>query len=88
MKGEDSSLTPGKRFHNHLVTGNNSNAQLQADIAKYGLDSFVACVFEVVPLSKYMSFKAKMVALHKIEQSYISKFPKEQLYNRIGSSAS
>jgi len=71
-----------------LVTGNNSNAKLQADIAKYGLDNFVAYVFEVVPLSKDMSFGAKMVALHKIEQSYISQFPKEQLYNRIGSSAS
>ena len=41
-----STLVPGRRWHNHLVTFTNSNDALQAAIAKYGLSKFTAYVFE------------------------------------------
>lgn len=41
-----SSHVPGLRFSKHLVTHSRSNASLQAAIAKYGLESFTALVYE------------------------------------------
>jgi hypothetical protein len=38
----------GSRFHHHLVSGTPSNAYLQAEITKYGLNHFVVYILEVV----------------------------------------
>jgi group I intron endonuclease len=76
-----STTVPKLRFHNHLVTGKNSNEALQADILKYGLGNFVAYVFEVVTLPQHLTMVQKQALLHKIEQNYLDMYPKSQLYN-------
>lgn len=74
---------PQVRFQNHLVTGDMSNAALQAAITKYGLSRFVAYVFEVV---EYRSGLSKLEQ-RGVEQRYINLFPKAQLFNTINSSS-
>lgn len=85
-----STLTPGRRWHNHLVTGTGSNGALQAAIAKHGLSKFTAYVFEgdVKFPASCVSIEDKLAFLHKVEQTIINRFPKGQLYNEINSSNS
>ena len=47
-----STNTPGLRFHNHLVTGENSNCNLQAAIKRYKLGKLTVHIFEIVDLSQ------------------------------------
>ena len=81
-----STLTPGRRFHNHLVTGKFSNPALQADITKFGVDKFTAYVFEIVVFPNGLSLDQKRQYLRDREQVHMSKFPDAQLYNAIRSS--
>ena len=85
-----STLVPGRRWHNHLVTGTNSNDALQAAIANHGLSKFTAYVFEgdVAFPAACWSKVDKLAFLHKVEQTYINRFPKAQLYNEVNSSNS
>ena len=75
------------RFHNHLVTGENSNSNLQVAISRHGLSNFVAYILEVVPMSPHLSYSQQMVLLHQAEQAHINRYPKSQLYNSISASA-
>jgi group I intron endonuclease len=81
-----STLTPGLRFHSHLVTGLDSNINLQEAIAKYGVHMFTGYVFQLVAIPRALSTAEARVFLSKVEQTYINKFPKAQLYNSINSS--
>lgn len=75
-----STLTPARRFHQHLVTGEKSNSNLQADISKYGIDKFTLYVMEIIDV-KNIPFKARVNFIRQREQYYMDKFPLEQLYN-------
>jgi hypothetical protein len=68
-----SSFAPENRFHNHLVTGNHSNAALQADIQKYGLKSLTVHIFELVIFPAGMPFRDRPAHLHLVEQRYIDR---------------
>jgi group I intron endonuclease len=81
-----STLTPGRRWFNHLVTGENSNTNLQEAIQLHGTQNFAAYVFEVVTFPSRATLDEKKAILRKVEQVYINKFPKAQLYNKIKSS--
>ena len=82
-----STMASVKRFHNHIITGENSNAELQAAIKGYGLNNFVAYVFETIPMPSHLTWAQKQAILHKVEQSYMDLYPKAQLFNSISSSA-
>ena len=83
-----STLVPGRRFSNHLVTGYNPNEALQVAITKHGLSQFTAYVFEVVEFPAGLSLAQKCSYLRAVEQTYIDRFPAAQLYNYINSSNS
>ena len=83
-----STLIPGRRFHNHLVTGDNSNIPLQEAILEHGLENFVAYVFEIVVFPAGLTLDEKKAFLRSVEQKHIDKFPKAQLYNSINASKS
>jgi group I intron endonuclease len=80
-----STLTPGRRFHNHLVSHKFSNTQLQKAIQLHGLSKFTAYIFEVVDIPQNLTVKEKLKLLHGVEQTYIARFPKSQLYNMVNS---
>ena len=80
-----STLTPGRGFHNHLVTGEYSNAALQQAISIHGLENFIAYILEIVDIPTGLSFEEKRAFLRVVEQKHIDKFPKAQLYNTIAS---
>ena len=82
-----STMTPRLRFHKHLVTGESSNANLQDAIKEFGLGKFTVHIFEKVDLPFDTSYNEKQVILHKVEQSYLNRFPKRQKYNSINSLA-
>jgi group I intron endonuclease len=73
-----SSVVPAHRLLQHLVTGEKSNAALQADIAKDGIDKFTLYVFEEVSMSELSDLRSK-------EQHRMDQFPPQQLYNSIRS---
>jgi group I intron endonuclease len=81
-----SSLVPGRRFDNHLVTGKYSNTALQQAIQTHGLPQFTAYVFEEVKFPTNLTLNDKLKLLHQKEQYYMNMFPKAQLYNSIASS--
>ena len=81
-----SSLTPGRRVHNHLVTGHYSNHALQADIAKYELGKLTYYTLQEVEIPVSLSKDERKAYLLAAEQHYINKFPKGQLYNSNNSS--
>lgn len=85
-----STLSPSLRFYHHLVTGdlNSSNAQLQSAITEYGIEKFNLYIMELVVFPSGLSYEEKRAFLRKIEQSYIAKYPQDQLYNEINSSNS
>ena len=83
-----SSLAPSLRFHSHLVTGLYSNANLQNAIDKNGLNRFTAYIFEEVVIPKGLTLPQAKAYLAKIEQSYIDRYPSDQLYNTNKSSLS
>jgi group I intron endonuclease len=80
-----STLIPGRRFDNHLVSGKYSNPALQADLQQYGLDNFTVYILELVNITAKLNIKNKTNILRKVEQGYINKFPKKHLYNFISS---
>jgi len=46
-----STMSPSLRFHKHLVTGEQSNANLQEAIRVNDLGYFTVQIFELVPMS-------------------------------------
>jgi group I intron endonuclease len=82
-----STLIPGRRFHNHLVTGKPSNLTLQQAITQHGLNNFIAYVFEIVVFPTGLTLDEKKAFLKIVEQKHMDKFPKAQLYNNYNSSA-
>ena len=78
-----STLIPGRRFHNHLVTGDNSNFALQQAITQHGVNNFTAYIFEIVVFPAGLTLDEKKAFLRSVEQKYIDMFPKAQLYNSI-----
>lgn len=80
-------FNPTLRFHNHLITGVNSNPYLQTDIAERGLSKFTVYVLEVVVLPKHLSYNQRAAFMRALEQRYIDRYPQEQLYNIVNASA-
>lgn len=72
-----STINPVIRFYDHLISGLNSNVYLQSAIAKYGLESFMVVIFEVLGKNN-SSTKEDLLNL---EQGYLDHFPTEQKYN-------
>ena len=58
-------LNPGLRFHKHLISGEDSNVNLQAAIAKYGLGKFTVHIFMIVPLPASSTFDEKKTILRQ-----------------------
>lgn len=85
-----STLSPALRFYHHFVTNDvsNSNARLQSAITEYGIEQFNLYVMELVLFPAGLSYNEKRSFLRKVEQSYINKYSKSQLYNEINSSDS
>ena len=80
-------FNPTLRFHNHLITGVKSNPYLQTDIAKRGLSKFTVYILEVTVFPKHLSYNQRTVFMRTLEQQYIDRYPREQLYNIINASA-
>lgn len=83
-----STFSPENRFYKHLVAGDRSCPELQADIAKYGLKSITVHIFELVEWPKGLMFEDRESHLREVEQRYISKWPKSKRYNTRNSKAS
>lgn len=76
-----STLIPSLRFHNHLSTGINSNANLQAAIKVHGVSNLTVYILVVVEFPSNLTTDAsKKQYLRQIEQKYMDKYPKAQLY--------
>ena len=75
------------RFYSHLETGKGSNLALQESIKKYGLKYFNLYVFEELSFIAGESKAGSQIRLRNLEQSYIDKFNKGQLYNAINSTS-
>ena len=82
-----STSAAGLRFDNHLISGVNSNASLQRDIAKYGLSNFIVYVFEVVSYPDNVVSHDRKAYLHSVEQSVMNRFPKTRLYNIVNATS-
>jgi group I intron endonuclease len=76
-----STLVGHDRFYQHLISGKSSNTALQEAINMYGLSKFTAYVFEKVSYPVGLSYAERTDFLRKLEQMYIAKFSKFQLYN-------
>ena len=82
-----STLSPALRFYHHLVTAESSNDALQSAIQADGLEHFTLFIMEVVEFPKGLSYNDKVRHLRAVEQRYIDKYPREQLYNSMNSSS-
>lgn len=76
-----SSLAPGLRFHKHLVTGQESNENLQDALSKHGLGKFTVHIFQVVDFPVHFTYAEKKSHLLKLEQEYLDMIPQKRLYN-------
>lgn len=85
-----STLNPALRFYRHFISGDskNSNIYLQSAISTDGIDKFNLYIMEQVVFPSGLTFTEKQSFLRKVEQSYINKYPTDQLYNEINSSSS
>lgn len=83
-----STLNPGKRFHNHLVSLGKSNSFLQAAISEHGLDSFTVHIFEEVIMPLDATYSVRKSILLQREQYIMNLIPQQQLYNKINASLS
>ena len=81
-----SSMSPSLRFLDHLVN-HNTNAALQSAMLRDGQSKFVAYVMQEVVFPAGLSFNDKVSFLRTIEQTYMDKYPVDQLYNTIRSSS-
>ena len=75
-----SSVNPGLRFHNHLVSRTHSNAALQSVISTHGLDNFTIVVFEKHKWEG-RSYDEMKKFITQREQFIMDQFPLQQLYN-------
>lgn len=82
-----STLHPYKRLFSHLETGNGSNIPLQKAITKYGLKYFNLYIFEILTVNTDESYAESIIRLRNLEQSYINKFTRVQLYNVINAAS-
>lgn len=83
-----SSLAPGLRFHKHLITGEESNQNLQDAISEHSLGQFTVHIFKVVDFPAHFNYcsplwgeKEKKTHLLKLEQEYLDMIPHKRLYN-------
>jgi hypothetical protein len=81
-----SSVTPGLRFHNHLVSHANSNATLQSAFNTHGLDHFTftaqaRCVVFEKHKWEGRTYEEMKTFITQREQFIMDQFPKQQLYN-------
>lgn len=81
------SISPALRFHKHLITGEQSNANLQADINMYGLGKFTVHIFKIVEFPPDSSFAEKKALLLAEEQEYLNMIPVKRRYNSIEASS-
>ena len=81
-----STLSPSLRFHDHFIA-RNTNSALQEAMSHDGVSNFVAYIMEEVVFPRGFTFNDKVKHLRVIEQSYMDKYPVEQLYNSIRSSS-
>lgn len=82
-----STMTPAYRFHSHFVA-RSTNSALQAAITQYGLSKFKVYIMQTVTFPTDVSnFASRVGYLRAIEQSYMDKFPLEQLYNTVKAKA-
>lgn len=79
-----STMLPDLRFHQHLTVGN-TNLNLQNAIKKHGLSNFIVYILEVAEFPRSSFLEENRSFLLRLEQSYISFYPKTQLYNSINS---
>ena len=77
-------MLPDLRFHQHLTVGN-TNLNLQNAIKKHGLSNFIVYILEVAEFPRSSFLEENRSFLLRLEQSYISFYPKTQLYNSINS---
>jgi len=75
------------RFWQHLIVHRDSNANLQAAIAKYGLSNFVLYILEEVKYPAKCTIQQRQALLLQREQAHMDYYPKTQLYNTIRSVA-
>ena len=77
-----STLSPSLRFYHHLIVGGDtSNLNLQQAIGVDGIENFTLYIMEIVKIPSRLSYQEKLDYLHIIEQKYLDKYPREQLYN-------
>jgi len=76
-----STLSSSLRFHKHLITGEQSNANLQAAIVKYGLGMFTVHIFKVVSIPMGATYNVEKDILLAYEKEYILAVPSQRLYN-------
>ena len=74
------------RFYNHFISGEESNANLQAAISKHKLHNFVAYVLEEVEMPSKVTSAKRDQLLRRVEQLHIQRYPEAQLYNSIAAS--
>ncbi len=70
-----SSISPHDRLYQHLVSGNNSNLALQAEIDKYGLRKFTVLVFEFVKFPQGMDLNTYI----QLNKNILIYFPRVKL---------
>ena len=76
-----STFTPSLRFHQHLISGTSSNANLQAAMALHGQSKFVLYVLELVQIPNGLSRDQRKLYLLGREQHYMDRYSTDQLYN-------
>lgn len=76
-----------RRFNKHFISKDmtRQNADLQADIEKYGMDNFTVYIFTKVTIDRRLTLAQKELVIRTVEQGYINMFPKDQQYNSINS---
>jgi hypothetical protein len=68
---------PGLRFHNHLVSGDPSNPQLQEAIRTHGIDKFTVSIFNIVSYPSDFNIKQRNTLLRQSKQEVLNRFPKK-----------
>lgn len=74
-------LSPPLRFY-HLSIGESSNHNLQLAIAEDGIKKYLY-IMEIVIFPAGMNYQGKLDYMNIIEQRYMDKLPREQLYNTV-----
>lgn len=84
-----STLSASLRFYHHFIARDvsKSNANLQHAIATDGIEAFNLYIMQEVVFPSGLDYNDKLNFLHGVEQRYMDKYPKDQLYNKVNSSS-